>query len=283
MSQIRLPNFVLVGIQRSGTTWLYEVLRNHPDVFLPYVKEVHFFDNNFEKGIEWYRNHYIGVKSETCIGDITPNYIHNKTNASRIFSLIPECKILIILRNPVDYLFSLYNHRRIIENGIGSFESFIEDPKNLDYACFYKKTIEYYRLFSSEQIHLAYYEDFVNDRKSYLKAICSFLEIDLNRIDVNYERLINQTVIPRFEVLHRIAHQLVIFSRKIDSKPLQFLHKRIRPLLNNPIYMKQIGYKKEEELDISIKSKLIDYYYKDVFELSQFVGRDLIRFWDLLD
>ncbi len=279
MIEQNLPNFILVGFQRTGTTWLYEVLKTHPDVFLPYVKELHFFDRNFDKGIDWYTKYYEDHKNQKCIGDITPNYIHDIENASRIYNLIPDTKILIILRNPIDYLYSLYNHMKVINSGISDFESFINDKNILRLGLYFEKIRAYYQLFETEQIYITYYDEFINDSENYVRNICDFLAINPDLLTADLNRVVNQSVVPRFKYLHKFAHQLVLFSRSIESKPLHLLHKRIRPLLNNKFYMKEIGSKRiNNEAEIAY---LRNYYYKDISLVSDLLEKDLISYWGL--
>ena len=93
------PNFLVIGAQRAGTTWLYECLREHPEIFLPETKELHYFDLNHEKGDEWYFRHFEGA-SEKAIGEITPNYYQYPGAIEKAHVLLPEAKFIFILREP---------------------------------------------------------------------------------------------------------------------------------------------------------------------------------------
>ena len=93
------PNFLVIGAQRAGTTWLYECLREHPEIFLPETKELHYFDLNHEKGYEWYFQHFEGA-SEKAIGEITPNYYQYPGAIEKAHALLPEAKFIFILREP---------------------------------------------------------------------------------------------------------------------------------------------------------------------------------------
>jgi hypothetical protein len=113
-----LPNFIIIGAQRSGTTSLYSYLGQHPQLLPAYLKEVHFFDgglnsnvDNYEKGQAWYRSHFplrrdVGAQSKTF--ESSPLYIFNPLTPSRIFDLIPEVKIIAVLRNPTERAISHY-------------------------------------------------------------------------------------------------------------------------------------------------------------------------------
>ena len=70
------PAFLGIGVQRAATTWVYECLRAHPEVFLPDLKEVHYFDENYELGANWYASHFPESVRERTLGEITPSYLH---------------------------------------------------------------------------------------------------------------------------------------------------------------------------------------------------------------
>ena len=107
----RLPTFLVIGAQKSGTTSLVHYLGAHPDVFaLP--DEVHFFDRNFERGIDWYRERFGAATRERHVGESTPEYMYARDVPRRIAETLADVRLLAILRNPVDRAYSAYWHNR---------------------------------------------------------------------------------------------------------------------------------------------------------------------------
>jgi hypothetical protein len=108
-----LPDFLILGAQKAGTTTLYDNLVRHPLVLPCDIKEVHFFDVNFFRGQNWYRSHF-PLKSQVGEGKITgegsPYYLFHPTVHQRVKSVCPGCKFLVMLRDPVDRAFSHYHH-----------------------------------------------------------------------------------------------------------------------------------------------------------------------------
>lgn len=108
-----LPNFLIIGAQKSGTVWLNTNLRMHPDIFLPSY-EVWFFNKKYEQGLNWYRTHFKGWDGESLIGETTPGYMmwreHPTTIAARIDSVLPEVRLISLLRNPIDRTYSAFLH-----------------------------------------------------------------------------------------------------------------------------------------------------------------------------
>lgn len=116
--------FLVIGAQKAGTTWICDVLRQHPDVFIPDWKELHFFEQerNFAKGYEWYLDFFKGSENAIARGEGTPNYFYNvctelehrdwihRDVPARVHRHLPDIKLVLSLRNPVQRAISAYNH-----------------------------------------------------------------------------------------------------------------------------------------------------------------------------
>lgn len=137
-----LPDFIIIGAQRSGTTSLYRYLCTHPAIGRAAKKEVHFFDFSFKKGINWYRRHFpIWLykyyrqqirQQELLTGEASPYYIFYPLAPHRISQLLPRVKLIVLLRNPVDRAYSHYWHEVRRGNETLSFEEAIErEPERL--------------------------------------------------------------------------------------------------------------------------------------------------------
>lgn len=120
-----LPNFLIIGAQKAGTSWLAYQLEKHPEIYLP-KKEIHYFDKgfNYQKGLSWYEKQFDEVTEQKAIGEKTPEYLwangegwedHQSDVHQKIFQTLPEAKLIVTLRNPVDRAISAINH--IIRSG----------------------------------------------------------------------------------------------------------------------------------------------------------------------
>jgi hypothetical protein len=106
-----LPNYLIIGAQKAGTSSLFNYLSMHPQVKNSYKKEVHYFDKNYDKPINWYKQYFpfkFGVNDKTMIGEATPNYLYHPFVAGRIKKTIPDVKMIVLLRNPVERVISQY-------------------------------------------------------------------------------------------------------------------------------------------------------------------------------
>jgi hypothetical protein len=109
-----LPDFLIIGAQKSGTTFLYQLLVQHPHVKPAFAKEVHYFDLNFRKGDNWYRSYFPLQKrnSSTYItGEASPYYLFHPHAPRRASAVVPDAKLVVLLRNPVDRAYSHYQHQ----------------------------------------------------------------------------------------------------------------------------------------------------------------------------
>lgn len=97
---------------RSGTTSLARYLRAHPQAFVSIPKEIRFFDVWFERGVDWYESHFEGASNHAAIGEASPSYMYVKESPQRMASLIPDARLIAILRNPIDRAYSHYWHAR---------------------------------------------------------------------------------------------------------------------------------------------------------------------------
>ncbi len=110
----RLPDFLGLGVQKGGTTTLHRLLADHPEVYLPEQKEVHYFSLHYAQGVAWYASHFAqGASGQRC-GDITPYYLFHPQAPGRIHSLLPAARLILLLRDPVERSLSqLFHSRRL--------------------------------------------------------------------------------------------------------------------------------------------------------------------------
>ncbi len=114
-SRRRLPDFLIIGAQKAGTTSLHAYLGEHPRVLSPATKEIHYFDSEFRRGSSWYRAHFPrSTEAGSLSGEATPYYLFHPLVPQRAADLLPGCGLIVILRNPIDRAFSHHNHERAL-------------------------------------------------------------------------------------------------------------------------------------------------------------------------
>ena len=105
------PDYLIIGAQKSGTTTLFNYLSNHPQVSNPSKKEIHYFDLNFEKPYSWYQSHFPGPSSMIS-GEATPYYLYGYNMPERIYRKLPNVKVIVLLRNPIDRAYSHFQMQK---------------------------------------------------------------------------------------------------------------------------------------------------------------------------
>jgi hypothetical protein len=123
-----LPDFLIIGAHRCGTSWTYSRLTLHPSIVRAWRKEVHFFDSetNFARGPGWYRAHFHRVVPGMVTGEATPGYIFDPAAMPRIAALMPRARLVALLRDPVDRAYSAYRHRRRHGREAQAFEAALD-------------------------------------------------------------------------------------------------------------------------------------------------------------
>ena len=126
-----LPDFVIIGAQKAGTTSVFNYLGEHPDIVLSRKKEVHYFDLNFRRSPSWYRSHFptefdrkAGAR-QAVSGEATPYYLLHPLAPARMAATMPEIRVVVLLRNPVDRAYSHYQHEVDFNRETLSFEDAI--------------------------------------------------------------------------------------------------------------------------------------------------------------
>ena len=195
------PSFVCIGVQKGGTTTLYDVLRGHPEVLLSDTKEVHYFSNNFACGENWYLSHFDRAAGCSIRGEITPYYIFHPAAPERIRRFNPQMKLILLLRDPVDRAVSHYYHARRqgfetldFDDALAAEEERLEgsepalfEPGAKHYSHQHHSYIarsryevqisRYMKLFPAKQILILRSEDFFSGPSGVLHQITAFLGI----------------------------------------------------------------------------------------------------------
>jgi len=202
MDFTKTPDFIIIGAQKSGTSTLFHYLNKHPEIFMPWRKELHFFDENYSKGLDWYL-HFFNKKKAiccSCAGEASPYYFFHPLVASRIYDAFPEIKLILLLRNPVNRSYSQYHHMKRkgrislsfehcihLEQEImkGRKDAFFKNSMHSDLmfrrfsflarSRYAEQLMEWYKLFGREQILIIKSEDYFRDSQAICQQIFQFL------------------------------------------------------------------------------------------------------------
>lgn len=181
----RLPTYIIAGAMRSGTTALNSYLREHPDVAVSSTKEVHFFDSFYDRGVEWYRDQFPQSESAQAVGEATPNYMFSTTALDRIKETLPDVKLVVMLRNPIDRAYSHYWHDKARGKTEGDFGENVkremDGDQGLNYIARgrYLAQIEHIlERFPPTSLHVEVFEDMVDRPDELYSSVCRFIGVD---------------------------------------------------------------------------------------------------------
>jgi hypothetical protein len=182
-----LPDFVVVGAPKCGTTFLYHLLAKHPHVEPAAFKELHYFDLLYDKGTEWYRHCFPSPRRKngrrTITGEGTPGYLFHPHAAKRMARVIPNAKLIALLRNPVDRTYSAYHHRARNRDRVRTFEETVResfDSPNqgfLSQSIYVDHLLRWSEFFDRDQMLVLRSEDFFENPQETLMRVLRFLEL----------------------------------------------------------------------------------------------------------
>ncbi len=204
-----LPDFLVIGAQKAGTTSLAYYLSQHPGLVASHEKEVHYFDgglnesvDTYDKGESWYRSYFprkTRMKPGNMAFEASPAYLFNPLVSGRVFDQNPKMKMIALLRNPTERAISHYRMEKksgretlpLMEALVGEEERLSSCLRSKDYksqafryhsyksrGLYYEQLLRYHKLFAREQLLVLSGEAFFNNPKETLRQIFSFLGVD---------------------------------------------------------------------------------------------------------
>lgn len=287
-----LPTFIGIGAPKSGTTWLFQCLQEHPEIFLTSVKETHFFDFFFdEEKISEYEENFRNSDYAKAIGELTVTYLVSVEAPERIRRYIPDVKLIVCLRNPFDQAYSHYWHLarqnfHESDRNRWTFEEAIEryHHRLIEPALYSKHLEAWFSYFKRTQIHLIFYDDIKKDPYKVLGNLYSFLEVNPDFVPqsmISKDTSTRQGVSPRNVWLGKL-HSLVYdnLNRYIYLPLKQVVGDHNSALLKDSLKIRQImqglfyksGY---PEMNIETRSSLTKYFDNDIKRLEDLTGRSL--------
>ena len=289
-----LPNFLIIGAPRCGTTSLYEYLQQHPDVFMSEVKEPHFFAFEEDSAPErlpepddYIRNfaEYCALfepgKAKKAIGEASSMYLESHEAPARIHRMIPDARLVALLRNPADRAYSHYTiHREIFIDPAPTFREALEqEPQRIrdgwrsnwryrEHGFYAKHLTNFYKHFDPSQVRVYLFEDLTKRPQETLADLCSFLGIDPS-FSFDTSTAHNPSAAPRNPELHKFL---------LKPSPVRGIVKALVPeklRVATRDALRQMNREKPAALDEATRQEMLDGYREDIAQLEQLLRRDL--------
>jgi hypothetical protein len=271
-----LPDFLVIGAQRSGTTLLHAVLDEHPEIFVPYRrKEVHFFDRHYERGLVWYRDFFppdAEAARYRAIGEVTPDYLFDPAVPGRISAVLPDCRFILSLRSPVERAFSGYLHHRRSFNERRSFDEFLRCNQETVQRGFYHQQLRRFLAYFPRQSFLTLiYEDWVRDPGPDLERVAAFLGLQVGWREpaMLLRRRVNEGSLPRFPGAFAAARRV---GRLLSDCNLDGIVRQAKRLGVPDLFGRQAT---APQLSPSLRNRLQALYVEEIEALETLLQRDL--------
>ena len=269
-----LPNFLIIGAAKGGTTSLYNYLRQHPDIYMSPMKEPNYFtdeDQLFGKRSVRARSEYerlfAEVNGERAIGEATPRYLNAIGGVRRIHADLPGVRLIATLRQPAERGFSAYQARFTDSSEFAPVEEVMQ-PGNYQYesGLYHAKLQRYFDTFPREQIKVILFDDLIAKPEETVRSLFEFLGVAPD-FAVDTTTRFNRTYSPRFVGLTRL------FNATANS------FARIAPWasgtgLGTPLRRKLL-LRKPDPMPSDLWRRLTDQYRDDIIATGKLIGRDL--------
>lgn len=227
----RLPNFLHVGPGKSGSTWLHEVLIQHPQVYLNEAKDLYFFSRYYERGGTWYASQFRDAPgSAAVVGEVCPEYLVVPDTPKRIAQTLGQgVSLMVTLREPVDRAFSSFLYLQRHGLAAPTFrETMLDTPELLEEGRYGTLLMRYREHFPASSMHVATFDELEGDPQAFLDDVTSWLGIESLPMDDAMKEARLPASASRFLPLAALARRGADWVRKHDGAELVGRVKRSR-------------------------------------------------------
>lgn len=281
MSSDGLPSFIYGGTAKAASTWLYECLKEHPEVAIhPDTDSLHYFDINYHRGFDWYTEQFDPHDASAVIGEITTSYLNRSPAPSRIATRLPNVTLLFCLRNPIERAFSHWWHGK--SRGYWDYEF----NEIFDYYLPYQMWVKpgfyashltrFDRYFDQDQLNVFFFDDIKSDSKKYIQEVFSTIGVDETFVPT---RLGEKSNSARGEApdLYQDGVQWV---KTHAPEPIK---KGVKPVWERTRWLFEDRSTYETGMESTIRRELEEIYAPDIKRLSERTGRSLDHWLEYID
>lgn len=275
------PSFLFIGTGRAGSTWFFEVLREHPEVFMPPNKGTFFFTKLYDSGIDWYEAFFPPNRTEKAAGESCEDYLSCPEALARIKAYRPEMRLICCLRNPYERALSAWHF--FDRNGMAcpTLSAQGECRQDLFYMGYYARHLEAARrLFPQNQLLVFLFEELAAVPEQVVQKLYSFVGVDPTFVPPSLRRIINPSGKPRSRLLARVVHNVHMRSwgsSRVGSNLVGTI-KQIRPVRN---LVKALLYRERPAIEdwvyhlTEFPAEVIVRYEQEITALENMLGQDL--------
>jgi hypothetical protein len=290
-------DFFIIGAQKAATTSLYNYLNQHPDIYMPEVKENHFFveDRVYNQGVQHFHRFYQTYTDQKLVGGAFVHMISSKEAPERVYKYNPDAKFLVMLRNPVDRAYSAYHFA--IKNGwesskLAFFDALklhdkrlagnLTEQTDLAYinsGLYGKHLAHWFKWFGKDRFLIMLDSDLITDSKLQMQKVFNFLGAD-ETVHINTSNKFNKSGDVRIKSLHHFLRNKESKVRRNVGKMLPFGIKSFYRHKILPSIDKFNKTEKEyEPLSFKERETLFSYFEQDLKDLSALIDKNVYDLW----
>lgn len=275
-----LPDFIGIGSLKAGSSLLYTLMEEHPDIAMArHRKEVMFFDRHHHRGPAWYEALFEGTPGKVH-GEFSPSYLYEPECAARIHALVPDARLIAVIRDPVSRARSQFTFF-VKEHGYaGRFADFLDEHPNAIERGLYMAQLErYLALFPREQLLVVLFEDLVADPVAVAQQAYAFVGADPSYMPARAGEKVNASQIPRFHRLYRVGRQMIGWLYRNDLAWVVAATKRTGL---KRVFLPPGRKSRFDAMDDASRDRLQQASRADALALGDWLGRDLGEVWPWL-
>lgn len=226
----RLPNFLYIGPDKAGSSWLHEALLRHPSIFLSEAKDLYFFDRYYDRGLSWYRSQFRDAQPvHEVVGEVCPDYLASPLAPARIAECLGDARLMVTLREPVSRAFSSYLYMR--KHGLGppTFRRALETcPELVEHGRYATQLSRYARYHDRGLLHISLFDDLQINPQAFFDDVVAFLGLPLLCLDEAALSARLPASRARMVPVARVARQSADWVRRHDGAKIVGRVKRSR-------------------------------------------------------
>ncbi len=281
-----LPNFIMIGVAKAGTTSFFHYLDQHPQIYMCPIKATNFFGYEDARNWKWmeegdppllrnfpvrtfeeYEASFAGASTEIAIGEVSPQYFRCPTAAQRIHDSIPNVKLIVSLRNPADRAFSGFLMRTRRGDAVkGFYEELSPQSSHVKEGFYYRRLKRYLDIFPKDRIKIYLFEEFRKEPARIVADLYEFLGVATNFVPDTSTRH-NPAGIPKIRLLNQLFFHptLINIAKSVIPENIQGMAKRVQ----------QQNWRAAPKLPAELRAELLNHYREDILKLQELVDHDL--------
>lgn len=271
-----LPRFLGIGALKAGTTTLHAWLEAHPQVSLAEGrKEVMFFDRNWDRGVEWYAGHFAHAGTRVP-GEVTPSYLFDPNAPARAASVVPDARLLLMLRDPIARLVSQHSFFVQETAYTGDLRTFLDDhPNAIERGLYAAQIRRWLNHFPREALLTLLLEEASSDPEIAVARAYAHVGVDASFVPPNLRERANESGTARFPTVRALGRRTARWLYDHDLGPV------VQAVKRTGAQRLLLGAKKgpKDPVPADLRKRLTDEYAHDLADLATLLDRDLTRTW----